>query len=725
MSNDRNNKVEVVGGCFTNKMDISSLFEKNISIVFGRNGSGKSTITNAFYGLENQQSEIKIYDESHLLEQFKNNTFVFNEKFITDNTLFFADGLKTIVMFGNQVEINKEKLKKEKEFEEINKEIDNLKISNEEDYKKEICNILKNEGWAEQDRKIKNNKASSKTNIEVAKRIYDKSKNNEELDKLKEHFSRKIKIIENSYITTDKIDDMPEIIKLDTRDISNLLTKIIENPNISQRDEKILATLNKEKVEEIINKNLDICPNCLQEISNEHIEKLKSLINKVFRDEEKQYINNLKNKIEKIKNTNLDFSNLPKYMDNEKEKFENILNKYNKKLDDIRDKCYKKINNLYVNNISSIDCKEYDDIYEKVIVAREVLQKKIVEHNEAIENIEKLKNELEDINNKIAFHQIKEIFENFQKFKELCSKKEKLLNEIECLKEKLKQPQIAQKTINKYLEFIFYDKDRLKIELDNYKYKVFVRNENVELNKISIGERNIIALCYFFAKIYEGKQEGANLNTSLIVIDDPVSSFDMENKIGVLSFLNFQFNEIANNGESKIIVFTHDLSVVFNLNKKEYNCYELKNRTLNKFKEENQYKILIGKIYKYVKDANEEDVDYTIGNMMRKALEAYSTFNYAKGFDDILRNDEIMKDLDADKKRYYSSWLSRIVLNSESHKKNDIYCLNFDNLIEKKEKIKTAKILLCFLYDIHPTHLKSMLDDKELREVGEWSKSIF
>ena len=54
----------------------------------------------------------------------------------------------------------------------------------------------------------------------------------------------------------------------------------------------------------------------------------------------------------------------------------------------------------------------------------------------------------------------------------------------------------------------------------------------------------------------------------LLVIDDPVSSFDMENRVGILSFLRFKINQILSSCvTSKILVMTHDLSVLFDLQK--------------------------------------------------------------------------------------------------------------------------------------------------------------
>ena len=100
----------------------------------------------------------------------------------------------------------------------------------------------------------------------------------------------------------------------------------------------------------------------------------------------------------------------------------------------------------------------------------------------------------------------------------------------------------------------------------------------------------------------------------LLVIDDPVSSFDMENKIGILSFLKYQIQAIINgNNKSKVIVLSHDLATICDLkkvsdeisnvteNNEKCNVYELKNKNIEKINTDNynQYSKLINIIYDY------------------------------------------------------------------------------------------------------------------------------
>ena len=128
---------------------------------------------------------------------------------------------------------------------------------------------------------------------------------------------------------------------------------------------------------------------------------------------------------------------------------------------------------------------------------------------------------------------------------------------------------IAVDLINKGLKYIFFSKGRLEIIVENDKYKLLSNGKPVLPSNISVGERNIIGLCYFFASMLQGKDDkNAFKDECLIIIDDPVSSYDFENKIGILSFLKVKLSQFLNgNLNSKAIILTHDLLTFFDIEK--------------------------------------------------------------------------------------------------------------------------------------------------------------
>ena len=209
--------------------------------------------------------------------------------------------------------------------------------------------------------------------------------------------------------------------------------------------------------------------------------------------------------------------------------------------------------------------------------------------------------------------------------------------------------------INKYLNYIFCSDKRMQIQVDgNNEYKLFSRNESVTPNKVSEGERNILGLCYFFTQIFADRDiDSAYKTESLIVIDDPVSSFDQENRVGIISFLKFQFSKLSNgNDRTRIIILSHDIQVILDLDKvfSEINnkrwttkFYQLSDKNLSSFsiKSFNKYNFYLKSVYEFGFNNNTE-FEIIIGNIMRQMLEAFSTFKYQKGIDALTNDPEIL-----------------------------------------------------------------------------------
>ena len=130
--------------------------------------------------------------------------------------------------------------------------------------------------------------------------------------------------------------------------------------------------------------------------------------------------------------------------------------------------------------------------------------------------------------------------------------------------------------INSDLEYIFYSNKRLQIKNEGNKYILYSNNKKVNPVNVSMGERNAIGLCYYFNYIMKNKEKNKAYDSKyLLVIDDPISSFDMENQIGMLSYLKSKLSQyIKGNRESKILILTHDIQSFYNLNKIIVEIYE-------------------------------------------------------------------------------------------------------------------------------------------------------
>lgn len=122
----------------------------------------------------------------------------------------------------------------------------------------------------------------------------------------------------------------------------------------------------------------------------------------------------------------------------------------------------------------------------------------------------------------------------------------------------------------RYSAFIFYSDSRLKLHLESDQmYHLTVNGKDVLPDKISCGERNALALCYFFSEIAkETELQKLYRDEMLVVIDDPVSSFDIENRVGILSFLRYKLNQMLFScATTKVLIMSHDVSAIFDLQK--------------------------------------------------------------------------------------------------------------------------------------------------------------
>ena len=292
--------------------------------------------------------------------------------------------------------------------------------------------------------------------------------------------------------------------------------------------------------------------------------------------------------------------------------------------------------------------------------------------------------------------------------------------------------------------------NRVEIKYTNGFYKLLSHGHNVHPKSVSVGERNIIGLSYFFADILSGKSpKDAYLEEYLLIIDDPISSFDFENRVGILSFLKFKLSQfLEGNPKSRVLLMTHDLRTAFDLSKILEDivkgcrkissdqqicsaCFELKNKELcsTNILKRQEYTDHLNTVYKYaIEDPVLEDVP--IGNIMRQVLEAFSTFSYKKGLSEVSCDDRILNLLKEEKYiAYYKNLMFRLVLHGDSHKEDAVKTMQdfyFYPWYSETEKIRVAKDVLCFIFLLNRQHLiEHLKGNKDVEKTIEgWCKNI-
>lgn len=776
--------INIQGKCF--KSETSLMFYQHphdrISIVYGKNGSGKSTISEGIasittgYSSSNLSASLIDLNQQVLSVGNEERIFVFNEKYIDNNVKIDDDALGTIVLLGNQVGLQSEIDSQEGIVNSLSDKVD--KISKEcldyynknnplcpDFHKNRIINTLKQDGgWADEDSHIKGKKTKSHVTDAIIKEIGDMKvgESIEELNKRKNELQILLRKASDNSISYPKEVKTIEIDPNFETLIVNLLSIIIEEPVMTEREKLILNEIEKGNQSYVEKARIDFsdeetkyCPYCYQPVTEHYKDRLINSINKVLNKDVDEHKNQLKSIL--FPHITLDLS---------------YLQSLDSELSSEAFKCME-ICNVLIREYQELVLQKEGNIYTPIVIEangliKEIknlnfilqqLEEKRIEFNEASKKKKSIINNLTYINKAIAHIQTAQLYKDLNKQEKAQTALQKRLNDNKNLlcheKEKLTELLhrksnigLAINRINNLLDYVFLAHNRLSIELINEKYYLKSNGESVLPKDVSLGERNIIALCYFFTQILSNQEiEKIYQSETMIVIDDPISSFDFENKIGIVSLLRYQADRIINgNYNSKILFLSHDLETVFALRKAmEEICQstkgiagipktssislELFNSTLIQLnKHHNEYGNLLKRVYHFANGEKREE-SLSVGNEMRRILEAYSTFLYQKSIEQVSCDSNVLEAL-GKYSVFYNNLMYRLVLHGESHYEEQVYSVRDDNnffqFISYDERIKTAKYILCFMYILSPHHIISYLKTESgaIDNIKRWLKDI-
>ena len=771
--------LSICGRCFSKKTNLAFFPNDNdrIAIVYGKNGSGKSTISDGFSqiasGEDAEELSASLIDradnEIGLVPESK--IFVFNEKYIDENVKIDADGLGTIILLGGQVDLQADIDHYTALLATAQGKYDAAKSALEAfgnkhnplspDYHfARIKKVLQGD-WATTDAAIKGNKINSKVTEEVVREIGGLS-----VSETKEQLQQKF---DETKALLDKVADVTTsypvpIGRVEFTDgfesaICALLAKPVEKPVLTERESMILSMIQSGRqsiVEAAKNDFSDgattVCPYCFQEIDNEYRRGLINSFNKVLNKDVEEHKAELKAISfpgfgqDYSRFTDLD-AGLVKKIQEQIENCQNLIENYKAAIQ-------QKLSSIY--NPVSMAPIGLENSIQQLNALLSKLELKRLEFVDAIQRRKTILRDLLLINKKIAHLQIEQAYRDYQKQQRemraaeaKLQTKQKEVNEtsehLKALEQKKSNVGLAIENINNAIDYVFFSHGRLSIELKNNKYYLKSNGKDVKPKNVSLGERNIIALCYFFTQILSNQDIGKLYqDEELVVIDDPISSFDFENKVGISSFLRYQTHKIIKgNAKSKILFLTHDLSTFSDLQKiademeKSFKkqklgvsvkgkSFELQGRTLSDpIKSINEYRDLLHMIFNYAM-GNTKGLDSAIGNSMRRALEAFSTFIYGTGIAEVSFDPKVIKSL-GNHSRYFENLMYRLVLHGESHFETRVYAiqddLSFYRFISEEEKQRTCKEVLCFMYCLNPDHIESHIPGA-IHEIQKWMADI-
>lgn len=642
---------------------------KKYNLIYGWNGSGKTSFSRVLRSFElgenyyTQPERVPEFDfklknggsiDQNDLTAFPN-IRVFNKDFIEDS-VFGTGGPKPIFFLGKESKEDKETITKiEGELQVLIKDRDSKKALLDK------SKTSRNKLLSEKARDIKN----SLTTVRL-----DKDRNYERPN-LEETISNKTEELKNPgnfKLDKDRLAALQKAIQQTTKppinhlalqnyDISDILmeTKVLVQKTASSQIIEALKsdeTLGKWVERGLIihkERELAICAFCNQTILQNRLSDLENHFNQDYQNII-EGVRRLKEKCStrKVATNFPDASNFyedlsSEYL-NKKKEADNLIKDFNKKLDSVisvlEQKEQKPFSQLNLEDFATIDEKPLREIGR--IIAR---------HNERSENFE---SQLDENKHTLEMHYIAEFIDTYNELlgeiKTLESDHLSLVKTItekeqgiRGLKKKLISHHIPAQQINKDLEQFLGRSDIQLTATDGQEGYQIARNGEVAKD-LSEGEKTALAIVYFLTKINE---EGFDLKNGIIVIDDPVSSFDSS-----AIFQAFGFIKESIKGAGQILILTHHFDFFRQVknwfshcNKNEREYFMLICREENSTRKsaiikidkllidyESEYHFLFGVLYKFAKEQekNLEEM-YPLPNIARKFLESFLAFRIPLG----------------------------------------------------------------------------------------------
>ncbi|PKM25506.1 MAG: hypothetical protein CVV09_08580 [Gammaproteobacteria bacterium HGW-Gammaproteobacteria-13] len=233
---------------------------------------------------------------------------------------------------------------------------------------------------------------------------------------------------------------------------------------------------------------------------------------------------------------------------------------------------------------------------------------------------------------------------------------EKLDQEVAAIEALLSNETVGAKEFNDTLHR-FIGRSELCLSFNQKKkgYEIIRNGIGEHDGNLSEGEKTAIAFVYFITKL---KENGNNIKDTIVVVDDPVSSFDSNHLFHAYSFLRTQCTEAK-----QLFVLTHNFTYFklvrdwftgMNRNRikkgKTENCFFYRldappgaprhsllvdaDDSLKNYGSEYHY--IFKKLYEYRSHTTlDRDEAFLTANLSRKLIESFFTFKYPKRRNDI------------------------------------------------------------------------------------------
>ncbi len=590
----------------------------DINIFYGRNYSGKTTLSRIFRAFETGTITDKyLLPEFSLKEKGENTPItqndiskkrdfrVFNEDFIKENLSFIVDPEKEIKSFAilgddnNRILGEIETLKMELGENEEGKEKTGLyKTLSEQQSSYTSLNSEYLRTSQNLESLLKTEALDNRNGIKYKPDLY--GDQNYTVPKLKNDINT---VSEASYLplTSDQEDELKKILK---EELKPIITEKNEKLNYSSLSESVKEIVERkiqssQKIQELVEnallnewvkkgkelqKGRTLCAFCGNPISPERW----TLLQKHFNEEVEKLDSDVINLIDKLKleedeinkicaiNENIFYTVQQKKVIDIKEKFLSFASSYNIAINKLREKVIYKKEHVF-EDIEFVD--SYDELseFDTIIEEYNLLATEANEYEKELNKTkkdaqEKLRlNEVYSFLKRINYTNAKSDIETK---KNLAEKKfidvnniqnqiQEKLGLISQKQEELNDEEKGARKVNEYLSSFFGNsslqlkairKEDIQEENDDRHLYFEIQRNGEKAYNMSEGECSLVAFCYFMAKLEDVNTNGKK---PIIWIDDPISSLDSNHIFFMYSLIS---EKIAlNHNFEQLFISTHNL----------------------------------------------------------------------------------------------------------------------------------------------------------------------
>jgi len=567
---------------------------KDVNIIYGRNYSGKTTLSKIFQCIEtkvlhndyaNPEFVFTLNDSSTI----NNNTLaisnldicVYNTDFVKKNLNWLHNEDGSIepfaVLGGDNVEI-------EKQVKEITDKLGDNPEDEKEEYKKGLLFDLKdiNGKWKTSFDLYKKSddalekKLRNKANQDIKQKSlyqdvnYNISSIKKDIKKIKEENIKKLddETIENF------IELITEDIKLDIKTLTE------QKPNFDKYYSEVKEILHKSikpsnSIQDLLNDNLlqewvregrdyhenkrENCAFCGNFIDEQLWKKLDEHFSKESEQLRNEIIDKIK-QLETAKNGLESFITLNEenFYSTSKDNVKKLLGEWNILKINYKDNIELLITQLNIrlkDIFNDIELIPINDLSNDVLEVIKKINELIKTNNSKTVTLNKDQN---DARGKLRLSEISQFLEvidydsKIDEISKMKTKKEELFSSktqvdtqiiqyqenIRKLQTDLKDESKGAELVNEYLETFFGSNSFKLVALDEEsKVKYRIMRDGEEAKNLSEGECSLISFCYFVAKIKDKLDDEVNQNNLILYIDDPISSLDNNHIFFIFSLI--------------------------------------------------------------------------------------------------------------------------------------------------------------------------------------------